>query len=182
MGDPQLLQWTIIGVAITLGLLIISIGGVLMWGMRLLASGLRAEIKAETAAIQGTITNLETGLRAEIAGSKAELRVEIAETRAEIAETKSELKADIVGLRTELKADIVEVRTELKADIAELRTDVKADIASLSRDVIDNRRMIARFALHRHGDDGLPTAPLTDSLDPPGGTSGSSSNGEGDDD
>ena len=131
MDDLLILQWTIIGSAIALGLLLTGVIGILLWGIKAALNGLRTELKAD-----------------------------IADTR--------------TGLRAELKADIVELKSELKADIAETRTELKADIASLSRDVIDNRRMIARFALHRHGDDGLPIAPLTDSLDPPEGTAGNS--------
>ena len=103
------------------------------------------------------------------------------ELRADIAELKAELKGDIAELHTELKGDIAELRTELKGDIAELRTELKLDIQANRNEITTNRRLLGRFSLHRHGDDGLPMAPLTDSLDPPEGTN-SGSNNEGDDD
>ena len=54
----------------------------------------------------------------------------------------------------------------MKADIAGLRLEVRSNRA----EIITNRRMLGRFALHRHGDDGLPLAPLTDTLEPPDGS------------
>lgn len=83
-----------------------------------------------------------------------------------------EVKADIADLKAELKADIADAKAGSKADIA----DVKAQVVSNRNEITTNRRLLARFALHRHGDDGLPLAPLTDTLDPPEGTG---SNGEG---
>ena len=84
----------------------------------------------------------------------------------------NEVKANIAELRTELKGEIAHLRTE----IAHLRTELKLDIQANRNEITTNRRLLARFALHRHGDDGLPLAPLTDTLDPPEGTGGS--NGE----
>ena len=77
------------------------------------------------------------------------------------------------SVKSELKGDIAELRTELKGDIAELRLDIQSN----RNEIVTNRRMLARFALHRHGDDGLPIAPLTDALDPPDGSD--NSNGDG---
>ena len=85
------------------------------------------------------------------------------------------VKAAMNSVKSELKADIADLRTELKGDIADLKLDIQAN----RNEITTNRRLLARFALHRHGDDGLPLAPLTDSLDPPEGTGSSS---EGDDD
>lgn len=76
------------------------------------------------------------------------------------------------SVKSELKGDIAELRTEMKGDIAELKLDIQAN----RNEIVTNRRMLARFALHRHGDDGLPIAPLTDALEPPDG--GDSSNGD----
>ena len=83
------------------------------------------------------------------------------------------LKTAMNSVRFELKGDIAELKTELKGDIAELKTELKGDIAGLQsqiasnrNEIITNRRMLGRFALHRHGDDGLPLAPLTDALEP----------------
>ena len=82
------------------------------------------------------------------------------------AGVKNELKGDIANLRTDLNGDIANVRTE----IADLRTELKLDIQSNRAEIITNRRMLGRFALHRHGDDGLPIAPLTDALESPDGS------------
>ena len=89
-------------------------------------------------------------------------------------------RTEIADLRAELKGEIGELRTELKGEIADLRTELKLDIQANRNEITTNRRLLARFALHRHGDDGLPLAPLTDSLDPPEGTGGSNGEGTGD--
>ncbi|MDE2785937.1 MAG: hypothetical protein OXL37_04670 [Chloroflexota bacterium] len=85
------------------------------------------------------------------------------------------IKAAMNSVRSDLKADIAELRAELKGDIADLKLDIQAN----RNEITTNRRLLGRFSLHRHGDDGLPLAPLTDSLDPPEGTGGSN---DGDDD
>ena len=121
MDDTQIIQWTIIGSAVAIVLVMIGLGGIGVWV----------------------------------------------------------LKTAMNSVRFELKGDIAELKTELKGDIAELRTELKIDIQANRNEITTNRRLLARFSLHRHGDDGLPLAPLTDSLDPPEGTGGSS---EGDDD
>ena len=120
MDDTQVIQWTIIGSAVAIVLVMIGLGGIGVWV----------------------------------------------------------LKAAMNSVRFELKADIAELRAELKTDIAELRAELKLDIQANRNEIATNRRMLGRFSLHRHGDDGLPLAPLTDSLDPPEGTGSS----EGDDD
>jgi uncharacterized membrane protein YgaE (UPF0421/DUF939 family) len=97
------------------------------------------------------------------------------EVKAIIASLRAELKGEIADLRTE----IANLRTELKDEIANLRTELKLDIQANRNEITTNRRLLARFALHRHGDDGLPLAPLTDSLDPPEGTGGSNGEGNG---
>ena len=79
---------------------------------------------------------------------------------------KNELKGDIANVR----AEIANLRTELKGDMAELRTELKLDFQSNRAEIITNLRMLGRFALHRHGEDGLPLAPLTDALEPPDGS------------
>ena len=87
----------------------------------------------------------------------------------------NEVKAIIASLRAELKGEIADLRTE----IANLRTELKLDIQANRNEITANRRLLARFALHRHGDDGLPLAPLTDTLDPSEGTGGSNGEGNG---
>ena len=52
-------------------------------------------------------------------------------------------------------------------------------ISGLQQQIVAIRQMLARFALHKHGDDGLPMAPLTDTLDPPEGTGNSNGDGNG---
>lgn len=54
--------------------------------------------------------------------------------------------------------------------MADLRTELKLDFQANRAEIITNRRMLGRFALHRHGEDGLPLAPLTDTLEPPEGS------------
>ena len=69
---------------------------------------------------------------------------------------------------------------ELKAAADANASRLNAAIAGIQQQIFAIRQMLARFALHRHGEDGLPVAPLTDALDPPEGTGGISGNGEGD--
>ena len=158
--DALNLQWTTIIAAIILFLGMGGFSGLIIWAVRTGMNSVRSD------------------LRADIADLRTELKGDIAEVRAE-------LKGDIADLRTELKGDIADLRTELKGDIAYLGTELKDDVNELGGtvtgnrfEILTNRRLLARFALHRHGDDGLPLAPLTDSLDPPEGTG---SNGEGND-
>lgn len=117
--------------------------------------------------------------------TKNELKADIANLRTELkgdmAETKAELKGDIANLKTEMKGDMAGLRAELKGDMAELRTELKLDFQANRAEIITNRRMLGRFALHRHGDDGLPLAPLTDTLEPPDGSTESSANENGSD-
>ena len=138
MDDTQIIQWTIIGSAVAIVLVMIGLGGIGVWVLKTAMNSVRFELKGD------------------------------------IADLRAELKGDIAGLRAELKGDIADAKAESKADLASLKLDVQSNRA----EIIANRRLIARFALHRHGDDGLPVAPLTDSLDPPEGTAGGN-NGEG---
>ena len=108
--------------------------------------------------------------------STNEMKSEIANVRTEIAGLRTELKSEIANVRTEIAG----LRTDLKGEIADLRMELKLDIQANRNEITTNRRLLARFALHRHGDDGLPLAPLTDSLDPPEGTGGSNGEGTGD--
>ena len=107
-----------------------------------------------------------SSIRNELKGSHAEVRTEIAEVRIGIAELRTEVKGDIANVRTE----IADLRAELKGDMADLRTELKLDFQANRAEIITNRRMLGRFALHRHGEDGLPLAPLTDTLEPPEGS------------
>ena len=152
-------EWTIIGVGIALLLALVSMA-------RVGNSSLQNALKASGAEIRTEIYGVKTEI--------AEVRTEIAEVRTEIVELRAELKGDIANVRTEivelraeLKGDMAELRAELKGDMAELRTELKLDFQANRAEIITNRRMLGRFALHRHGDDGLPLAPLTDTLEPP---------------
>jgi ribosomal protein L29 len=102
-------------------------------------------------------------IRVSSTGAKNELKGDLANVR-------SELKGDIADLRAELKGDMADLRAELKGDMADLRTELKLDFQANRAEIITNRRMLGRFALHRHGEDGLPLAPLTDTLEPPEGS------------
>ena len=152
-------EWMIIGVGIALLLALVSMA-------RVGNSSLQNALKASGAEIRTEIYGVKTEI--------AEVRTEIAEVRTEIVELRAELKGDIANVRTEivelraeLKGDMAELRAELKGDMAELRTELKLDFQANRAEIITNRRMLGRFALHRHGDDGLPLAPLTDTLEPP---------------
>ena len=151
-------EWTIIGVGVAILLALVSIA-------RVGNSSLQNALKASSAEIRTEIS----GVKMEI----AEVRTEIAEVRTEIAELRTELKGDIANVRTEiadlraeLKGDMADLRAELKGDMADLRAELKLDFQANRAEIITNRRMLGRFALHRHGDDGLPLAPLTDALEP----------------
>ena len=120
-------------------------------------------------------------IRVSSTGAKNELKGDLANVRSElkgdIADLRAELKGDMADLRAELKGDMADLRAELKGDMADLRTELKLDFQANRAEIITNRRMLGRFALHRHGEDGLPLAPLTDTLEPPEG-SGDPSGGE----
>ena len=151
-------EWTIIGVGVAL---FVALGTLI----RFSNSTAKNELKTD-------IANLRTELKGDMADLKAELK-------GDMADLKAELKGDMADLKAELKGDMADLKAELKGDMAELRTELKLDIQANRNEITTNRRLLGRFSLHRHGDDGLPLAPLTDSLDPPEGTDGSS---DGDDD
>ena len=156
-------EWTIIGVGIALLLALVSMA-------RVGNSALQNALKASGAEIRTEIYGVKTEIadvRTEIVELRAELKGDIANVRTEIVELRAELKGDMAGLRAELKGDMAELRAELKGDMAELRTELKLDFQANRAEIITNRRMLGRFALHRHGEDGLPLAPLTDTLEPP---------------
>ena len=137
-------EWTVIGTGIALLLVLVPL-------IRYTNSASTNEVKAEVANVRIEVANVRT----EVANVRTELKEDIANVRTEIAE-----------LRAELKGDMAELRAELKGDMAELRGELKLDFQANRAEIITNRRMLGRFALHRHGDDGLPLAPLTDALEP----------------
>ncbi len=142
-------EWTIIATAIAL---FVALGSLI----RVSSTGAKNELK-------GDIANVRSELKGDIGDLRAELKGDIADLRAE-------LKGDIADLRAELKGDMADLRAELKGDMADLRTELKLDFQANRAEIITNRRMLGRFALHRHGEDGLPLAPLTDTLEPPDGS------------
>ena len=155
-------EWTIIGVGVALLLALVSL-------TRVGNSSLQNALKASSAEIRTEIYGVKTEIaevRTEIVELRAELKGDIADVRTEIVELRAELKGDMADLRSELKSDMADLRAELKGDMAELRNELKLDFQANRAEIITNRRMLGRFALHRHGDDGLPLAPLTDALEP----------------
>ena len=159
-------EWTIIGTAI--GLLVVLIPVIKFVNsastneMKAIIADNRAETKGEIAEVRTEIA----AVRTEIAVVRTEVAALRGEFKGDIADLRAELKGDMAELRTELKGDMAELRTELKGDMAELRAELKLDFQANRAEIITNRRMLGRFALHRHGDDGLPLAPLTDALEP----------------
>ena len=137
-------EWTVIAVGIAL---LVALGSF---------------VKFVNTSMENRLNANAANIRTEIAG----VRTEIAVVRTEIAELRSEFKGDISGLRAELKGDMADLRAELKSDMANLRSELKLDFQANRAEIITNRRMLGRFALHRHGEDGLPLAPLTDALEP----------------
>ncbi len=155
-------EWTIIGVGVALLLALVSLA-------RVGNSSLQNALKASSAEIRTEIYGVKTEIaevRTEIVELRAELKGDIVDVRTEIVELRAELKGDMADLRSELKSDMADLRAELKGDMAELRNELKLDFQANRAEIITNRRMLGRFALHRHGDDGLPLAPLTDALEP----------------
>lgn len=123
----------------------------------------------DTLVIQWTIIGVGGGLAVlVVAAAWAVVRLIKAEMRAEISELRAEMNTNDSSLR----ADMAQLRADMNAHVSRLETA----ISGLQQQIVAIRQMLARFALHRHGDDGLPLAPLTDSLDPP---DGNASNGEG---
>lgn len=125
--------------------------------------------------IIGTAIGLFVALSAMMQLSIMSLRNELrAEIRRAIAELRAEFKQDLAELRAESKRD----RAEFKRDLAESNSDLSGKIQANRAEIIANRRLLYRFSLHRHGDDGLPLAPLTDALEPPdfSGDNGESGN------
>ena len=163
-------EWTIIGTAI--GLLVVLIPVIkfvnsastnelkaIIADNRAESKGEIAEVRTEIAVVRTEIAELRSEFTGDIAGLRAELKGDMADLRAE-------LKGDMADLRAELKGDMADLRAELKGDMADLRAELKLDFQANRAEIITNRRMLGRFALHRHGDDGLPLAPLTDALEP----------------
>ncbi len=155
-------EWTIIGIAVAMFL---ALGSLIRFGnsanQNVLNAGI-ANIRTEIANVRTEIAEVRT----EVADLRTELKGDIANVRTEIADLRTELKGDIADLRAELKGDMADLRAELKGDMANLRAELKLDFQANRAEIITNRRMLGRFALHRHGDDGLPLAPLTDALEP----------------
>ena len=151
-------EWTIIGTGIALLAVLAPLIGFTNSStkseLKFNIAELRTELKGDIGELKGDIAELLTELKGDIAG----LRVELAQLRTDM------LSGD-TSLRAAMQEGEASLRAELKADIAALRIDVQANRV----EIITNRRMLGRFALHRHGDDGLPLAPLTDTLDPPEG-------------
>ena len=166
-------EWTIIGTAI--GLLVVLIPVIklvnsastnelkaIIADNRAESKGEIAEVRTEIAVVRTEIVELRSELKSDTAGLRSELKSDIAELKGGMAELRAELKGDIA----ELQGGMAELRAELKGDMAELRNELKLDFQANRAEIITNRRMLGRFALHRHGDDGLPLAPLTDALEP----------------
>ena len=145
-------EWTIIGVGVAILLALVSMA-------RVGNSSLQNALKASSAEIRTEISGVKTEI--------AEVRTEIAELRTELKGDIANVRTEIADLRAELKGDMADLRAELKGDMADLRAELKLDFQANRAEIITNRRMLGRFALHRHGDDGLPLAPLTDTLEPP---------------
>ena len=166
--DALNFQWTIIAAAIILFLGMGGFSGLIIWAVRTGMKSVHSDLRADIAEVKGEIARVEAGLKVDIADLRGELKVDIADLR-------GELKDDIVRVEAELKGDIARVEAELKGDIARLKADINQideTVAGNRFEILTNRRLLARFALHRHGDDGLPLAPLTDSLEPPEGSGG----------
>ena len=144
-------EWTIIGVGVAILLALVSMA-------RVGNSSLQNALKASSAEIRTEISGVKTEI--------AEVRTEIAELRTELKGDIANVRTEIADLRAELKGDMADLRAELKGDMAGLRAELKLDFQANRAEIITNRRMLGRFALHRHGDDGLPLAPLTDALEP----------------
>ena len=127
----------------------------------------------DTLVIQWTIIGVGGGLAVlVVAAAWAIVRLIKAEMRAEISELRAEMNTNDSSLRADMNANDAQLRADMNAHVARLETAING----LQQQIVVIRQMMARFALHRHGDDGLPLAPLTDSLDPP---DGNASNGEG---
>ena len=159
-------EWTVIATAI--GILVVLIP-VIKYVNSASTNELKAIIASNRAESKGEIAEVRTEIaevRTEIAELRGEFKGDIANVRTEIADLRAELKGDMADLRAELKGDMADLRAELKGDMAELRNELKLDFQANRAEIITNRRMLGRFALHRHGDDGLPLAPLTDALEP----------------
>ncbi len=162
-------EWTIIGVGVALLLALVSMTRVGNSSLQNALKASSAEIRTEIYGVRTEIAEVRTEIaevRTEIIELRAEMKGDVANVRTEIIELRSELKGDMADLRAELKGDMADLRSELKGDMADLRSELKLDFQANRAEIITNRRMLGRFALHRHGDDGLPLAPLTDALEP----------------
>ena len=175
------MEWTTIGTGIALlavlAPLIIYTNSSLRNEVKAALAELRAELGAEIQGGDAALRADMANLRADLQQDMANLRADMVNLRADLQQDMANLRADMVNLRADLQQDMANLRADLKADNASLKAELKADIAGLRLEVrsnraeiITNRRMLGRFALHRHGDDGLPLAPLTDTLDPPEGS------------
>ncbi len=164
--------WTIIGTAVGL---FVALSAVMQLSIMSLRNELRAEFRQAIAELRAEFKQDLAELRVEFKQAIAELR---AESKQGIAELRAEFKRDLAETRAEFKQDLADTRAEFKQDLAVSSSEVNSRIQSIRAEIIANRRILYRFSLHRHGDDGLPLAPLTDALEPPdfGGDDGESGN------
>ena len=158
MDDTLVIQWTIIGVGGGLAVLVVAAA----WAVVRL---IKAELRAEISELRAEMNTNDSSLRVDMNANDAQLRADMAQLRVDMNANDAQLRAD-------MNANDAQLRADMNAHVSRLETA----ISGLQQQIVAIRQMLARFALHRHGDDGLPLAPLTDSLDPP---EGNASNGEG---
>jgi hypothetical protein len=73
---------------------------------------------------RGDLDGLASGLRAEMAVTRAELRGEISELRGEMGTLRSDLRGEMAELRGEMGT----LRSDLRGEMAELRGDLRAEL------------------------------------------------------
>ena len=175
MDDTLVIQWTIIGVGGGLAGIVIAGFIAVGWVIKAEVKALRSEIGAVRTESKAELDKLNVKLDASVAELNAKLDANVAELKASIARLDAKLDADVARLEAKQDVNVAELKAAADANASRLN----ATIAGIQQQIFAIRQMFARFALHRHGEDGLPVAPLTDALDPPEGTGGISGEGDG---
>ncbi len=112
--------WAIVGSAIAIGALILTVSG---W-QRSDIRELRGDIRGVDSNLRGEIATLETNLRGEIATLEINLR-------GEIATLETNLRSEIVTLGTNLRGEIATLETNLRGELQTVEEKLSSKIESL---------------------------------------------------
>ncbi len=81
-----------------------------------------------------------SGVRVEMADSKAELRGDISELRAEVADMRAELGAEMTDMKAELRTEMTDMKAELRTEMTDIEAGLRGDISELRAELYDRLR------------------------------------------